>query len=169
MLAINLTSDCIMPNLHIIIGDANTRKSSLLRCLTGCSSSNTTVKVTQASGKVIDVYCKIRSLQEKTQKNPPQNLNPQQFIQEIKNLPNTPTDIAITLRVKPTNGCLGFGAYLNAFSAIGWSVVNVALLENSSNISQSSISASNVVSVPNSKTQPTSQTSSHVRQAWKWM
>lgn len=53
-----------MPNLHIIIGDTNTRKSSLLRCLTGIGSGNSKkyMDVKEASGRVITVYCRTTRL-----------------------------------------------------------------------------------------------------------
>lgn len=154
-----------MPNLHIIIGDSNTRKSSLLRCLTGVGSGNATryIDVTETSGSTIQVYCILSALQE--------NYKPQlpaQFIKIIKSLRPKPTDVAFTLRVSPRGSYPGFNAYLQAFTAAGWPVLNVALLGSSACIQGSQISAQAVISVPLSPQQPTNLTASQVRAAWQW-
>lgn len=105
-----------MPNLHIIIGDANTRKSSLLRCLTGVGGGNASryMDVAQTSGKVMQVYCVLSALQENYKP-----LLPTEFIEHVNALPRQPTDIAFTLRVSARRGYPDCLAYMNAFKAAG--------------------------------------------------
>lgn len=154
-----------MPNLHIIIGDADTRKSSLLRCLTGVGSGNATryIDVAEASGRTIQVYCILSALQENYKP-----LLPAEFIKHIKSLHPKPTDIAFTLRVSSRGSYPDCNAYLQAFTAAGWPVVNVALLGSSACKQGSQISAQAVISVPSSPQQPTNLTASQVRAVWKW-
>ncbi len=154
-----------MPNLHIIIGDSNTRKSSLLRCLTGVGSGNANryIDVAEASGSKIQVYCILSALQENYKPR-----FPTEFINLIKSLRPKPTDIAFTLRVNPRGSYPDFNAYLQAFTATGWPVLNVALLGSSACAQRSRISAQAVSSVPLSPQQPTNLTASQVRVAWQW-
>ena len=154
-----------MPNLHIIIGDSNTRKSSLLRCLTGVGSGNATrhLHLAEASGNTIQLYCILSALQENYKP-----LLPSEFIKFVKNLRPQPTDVALTLRVNQRGPYPGFQAYLQAFSVAGWPVVNVALLGSSACTQRQQISALNVSAVPTSPHQPTNLTASQVRAAWRW-
>jgi hypothetical protein len=156
-----------MPNLHIIIGDSNTRKSSLLRCLTGIGSGNATryIDVTEASGNTIQVYCILSALQENYKP-----LHPNEFIKFVQDLKPVPTDVAFTLRVSSRGAYPDFTAYLQEFSGVGWPVLNVALLGPSACAKVKSISAPvNVISVPMSPQQPTNLTASRVRAAWRWV
>jgi hypothetical protein len=154
-----------MPNLHIIIGDANTRKSSLLRCLTGVGSGNSNryIEVSEASGKVITVYCMLSALQE--------NYKPQcpaEFIDYVKALNPRPSDIAFTLHVSSRGVYPAFSAYFQAFTQAGWSIASIALLGSSACAQQGNISATRVCAVANSTQQPTNQTATQVRKVWQW-
>lgn len=155
-----------MPNLHIIIGDANTRKSSLIRCLTGVGSRDALLDVKEASGNDIKVYCMHSALQEKP-------IAPLDFIATVSALSTQPTDVAFTLRVngltKQKTYYPPFSDYLAAFSKVNWPVVNVALLDaNACRIPMGSFRGVRVCSEPNSKNQPTNQTASLVRAVWQW-
>lgn len=155
-----------MPNLHIIIGDANTRKSSLLRCLTGVGSGNASryMDVAQTSGKVMQVYCILSALQENYKP-----LLPIEFIEHVNALPHQPTDVAFTLRVNARGGYPHCLVYMNAFAAAGWPIVSVALLGSSACALGGQVSAANVYAAPGSAQQPTNLTASVVRSAWTWM
>lgn len=77
-----------MPRLHIIIGDANTRKSSLLRCLTGVQggrSTNQNMDVALTNGAVINVHCLGAALQESQS-----SMAPDKFIQYVGRLTPMP-------------------------------------------------------------------------------
>jgi hypothetical protein len=155
-----------MPNLHIIIGDSNTRKSSLLRCMTGVGGGSGTryMDLTETSGDTIRVYCILSALQENYKP-----LFPAEFVKHVKSLPTKPTDVAFTLRVSPRGLFPGFNEYLQAFTRAGWPVVNVALLGPSAFTQRGQIRATqSVISVPLSPEQPTNLTATKVRAAWRW-
>lgn len=164
--SINVRNKNNMPNLHIIIGDSNTRKSSLLRCLTGLGGGNSKrfLQVMEASGNVITVYCMVAALQEDYKP-----MSPEDFIAHINSLTPRPNDIAFTLRVSAQGAFPSFGAYFQAFSQVGWPVMSVALLGQSACAQQSSIQCRKIWSAPKSPSQPTNQTAADVRNAWQWV
>jgi hypothetical protein len=154
-----------MPNLHIIIGDTNTRKSSLLRCLTGIGvcrrTANRDFDVSLVGGGVITVHCRVSALQES-------GINPGQFIRDVRALPTPPTDIAFTLRVSASRGCPDAMTYIAAFLARGWPVINIALLDRAACALVGFPATARVVRVPNSAIDPTNQSARRVRTAWGW-
>ncbi len=145
------------------------RKSSLLRCLTGVAGGNAswTMQVSQASGSVIAVYCRLSALHGERKPE-----LPLQFIIYINGLRPVVTDVAITLRVKAAGQFPAWDAYVQAFISAGWPVKNVALLDASACSQQASIlrlaPAANICQVPASSRQPTNRTASLVRNVWKW-
>jgi hypothetical protein len=153
-----------MPNLHVIIGDSNTRKSSLLRCLTGVGggAAKKRLDVALVNGNTITVYCILSALQEGYKPKTPND-----FIAYIRTLKPRPTDIAITLRVKAVGIYPDALAYLQAFSRAHWPVANIALL-GSSACTLPGMPA-NAILVPNSDSRPTNETSSLVRRGWGWI
>lgn len=162
-----------MPRLHIIIGDADTRKSSLMRCLTGVSggrSANQNMDIALTNGTIIRVHCTTSALQE--------SLNPRtpaQFIAEVQGMSPAPTDIAITLRVRARGSARTGGpypnatTYLSAFSQVNWPVANVALLGSAACALQPLAAGPNIAVVPNSPYRPTNETAAQVRQVWGWL
>jgi len=161
-----------MPNLHIVIGDANTRKSSLIRCLTGYGggAGANEKDIALTNGSVITVYCKPSALQEKAAGGP---FDPAAFITFIQNLQQSPTDIIFSLRVSASGGCPQAAAYLSAFTIQpGWQIANMALLGNSAHAVQAILQPlagnARVVSVRNGRNQPTNLSAQQVRQVWGW-
>lgn len=162
-----------MPSLHIIIGDANMRKSSLLRCLTSVSggrNANQNMDISLTTGAIIRVHCITSALQE--------SLNPKtpaQFIAEVQRMSPAPTDIAFALRVNSRGASRTGGpfphaaAYISAFAQVQWPVVNVALLGPSACALQLLGTGVRVAAVPNSPQRPTNETALQVRQAWGWL
>jgi len=155
-----------MPNLHIAVGDSNTRKSSLVRCLTGVGSGRASryLEVAERSGAVITVYCMVSALQE--QSNP---RTPAEFISFIRGLKPQVTDVLFTLRVSAVKHYPAVASYVSAFGRVGWPIVNVALLGGSASSLGTVFPASRVCAVPVSPSQPTNQTASQVRKVWGWM
>lgn len=109
-----------MVNLHTVIGDLNTRKSSTLRCLTGLGGGNATKRLDVALGpaSIMKVWCRLSALQESYAP-----LTPSEFIQLIQAMNPIPTDVAITLRVTGTSPLLPSAInYLQAFLSHGWTI-----------------------------------------------
>jgi len=154
-----------MPNVHVIIGEANTRKGSLLRCLTGVGSAkgNLYMDVMQTSGSTITVYCVSRSLQENYRP-----MTPSDFIAFIGTLRPAPTDIAVTLRVRARGGYPTAIAYLNAFARARWTIVNVALLGTAACALPVSTFSRSIAPIPHSASQPNNQSARSVRRVWRW-
>ena len=154
-----------MPRLHVIVGDANTRKSSLLRCLTGVvggRSANQLMDVLLSSGSIVQVFCTTSALQESL--DPKQ---PQRFIADVLAMKPVPTDVAITLRLKNRASYPAATAYFAAFASAGWSVSSVALLGSAS--STPVPVGARAVSIPASMTQPTNESAASVRKVWGWV
>ncbi len=154
-----------MPNLHIVVGDANTRKSSLLRCLTGVGSGNATryIQVAEASGNVLTVFCMLSALQESYKP-----MTPAAFVRFVRQLSPQATDVAVTLRANARGTYPGLAAYLQAFSQAGWPVRNAAFLGPGAYALRTSVAGANSVAVTRSPNQPTNQTAQQVRKAWGW-
>jgi hypothetical protein len=159
-----------MPKAHVIIGAPDTRKSSLMRCLTGVRISGV-LEIRLVSGRQIDVYCRPGSLQEG---NAP--LSPADFISMIGAMTPIPSDLLIALRVAPRiwKGTLlpGAAGYLSAFRAQpGWTVRSVALLGTGASVLATGgalPAATRLATAPASAANPANETASTVRSAWGW-
>ena len=156
-----------MPRLHLVIGDSNTRKSSLVRCLSGVfggRSANQHMQIQQATGTVITVYCATSALQENLRP-----LSPSDFITLVNSMVPVPTDILITLRVNSRSTYPNAAQYVAAFLNAGWVVASVALLGASAQALARVAPAARIAAIPNSTTQPTNLTASIVRPVWGWL
>lgn len=166
-----------MPSLHIIIGDANTRKSSLLKCLTGFGGRKRNMDVSLANnGGIIAVHCrKLTALQE-------DHIPESAFIQYINALNPIPAHIAVILRVGKVGGrvpCPSALAYIQAFITARWQVQNIALLDSSActlhsallNIflAHPALPVPIISQVSNSSNLPTNEFAQQVRQDWGWL
>lgn len=156
-----------MPRLHLVIGDANTRKSSLVRCLSGVvggRSANQHMQIQLATGSVITVFCTTSALQESLHPR-----MPSAFISEINSMVPVPTDVLVTLRVGPRAKYPSATQYVADFLNAGWMVASVALLGSSAQRPPGLGVAAQVSVVPNSAQQPTNLTASIVRKSWGWL
>lgn len=157
-----------MPNLHIIVGGPNTRKSSMLRSLTGVSggrNANQNMAVALLNGQVITVFCTTSALQESL--NP---MLPNAFINYVNQMNPIPTNVAITLRANQRGAYPGFFNYLQAFQQANWPIVNIALLGAAANATNPlPVAVNGVAQVPNSQNSPTNQTAAQVRTVWGWV
>ena len=110
-----------MPTVHVILGDANTRKSSTARALTGVAQRKS-VNVATNTGD-IDVFVQISSLQES-------KIMPADFIAEI--VSGGYQHVLLTLWVSPratSDGIYPAGVnYLLVFIAAGWTIVQIVVL-----------------------------------------
>ena len=153
-----------MPNLHIVIGDANTKKSSLLRCLTGLAKSPIFRDVKLVNGAIIHVYCVSSALQENFRP-----MTPTDFVQHVNSLNPSPTDIAITLRTNGRGNYPSAQAYLTAFANANYTIANVAILGQSTAGLLQFANSVNVVVVQNSQIIPANEVAAPVRSVWGWI
>ncbi|EOV9410012.1 hypothetical protein ACN5W3_004467 [Vibrio parahaemolyticus] len=156
-----------MKKLHIVIGDSDTRKSSLIRALTGAGQgqSRKDLDVVKTNGAVSTIHVMQSALQENYK---PQL--PQEYIDFVNQ--HSTDEFLFSLRVTKVfaNGIIYPDAvdYIRQFKQAGLSISSVALLgpsANSLNLSQ----CGNIVQQPQSHTTPTNQTASQVRQGWHWV
>jgi len=159
-----------MPNLHVIIGDPDTRKSSLTRCLVGVGrvnhGSGTRWDVALVRGAPIKLFCKVASLQEGQHA-----MGSTAFIRFVKDLRPVPDEILISLRV--SGGRFPDAVdYLSAFNAASWPVRSVALMDTSA-IGLAPLRAlaagARVARVPGSSIVPTNASAALVRKVWGWV
>ncbi|MGA0569341.1 hypothetical protein ACO2Q9_01335 [Variovorax sp. VNK109] len=101
-------------NAFVILGDANTRKSSVLRSLTGCF--NRSVRQVQlSSGSVLDIYARVSSLQES-------ETEPQKFINEVAGTGQSSVIFCLWPHANSKNPLKypDAHAYISAFTKAGW-------------------------------------------------
>ena len=106
-------------DVYLIIGDANTGKSSLIRCLTGCAQYNAR-KIALTNGGTLTVQVSISSLQESS-------ISPSAFIQQITSLADC-NAVLVPLWEHSGNGYPAASQYITAFQQAGWPIVKTALL-----------------------------------------
>lgn len=164
-----------MPIVHVVIGDANSRKSSTLRCLTGYEGKKPLQKVIQIAiraGQPIDAVARLSSLQEM----PKAFLTPSAFVQTVKRLPKD-VQCVIALRVFGTRYCMHHAdKYLDRMRRARFTVQHIALLGTAA-CSQRSTYASycpnaTILAVPPRGGHPTREPSNaiagRIRRLWGW-
>jgi hypothetical protein len=109
-------------NTYLLIGGANTRKSTLLRCLTGCF--NRSVRdIELLRGGSVRLYARASALQES-------RTEAAAFIEEAQR--SRCTDVALVLWPEAnqldTQRYPGAPEYIAAFQAAGWQIAKVAML-----------------------------------------
>lgn len=115
-------------DVYLIIGDANTGKSSLIRCLTGCAQYGTG-NFALTNGTTISTYVVISSLQESA-------ISPSSFIQDVQDAlkdgridPKLEAAVLVPLREDSVNDYPAASQYITEFENAGWTIVKTALLD----------------------------------------
>ncbi len=140
---------------YVIIGDGGTRKSGVVRCLTGVfGGGKRDVKFVKPN-QVFPVYVQVRSLQEIG------NKNIGKFIKDINQ--SGVKHLLVCLRDTAFRGCLDSGGYLKAFKAAGWNIHREVRMN------QSNRSNARVLYVPNSRNMPSNEVASLVRSHFGWV
>lgn len=151
-----------MPNLYVIIGEQNTRKSSTIRALSGFYRRDKNLTkphyITFTNGNVEDFYIDPTSLQEK-------KISSQKLINDALNYNN----VLICLREHPFNNLPDYYSYLNDFMNAGWNLVGITVL--GTNNLHKGIPISNVSPLfeQNSITMPSNQIAHRIRNSWNWL
>lgn len=111
---------------YVIIGDANTRKSSVLRSLTGCfNRSNRDIAI--ATGSILQIYARVSSLQES-------ETTPSDFIAEVSGTGQKSVVFCLWQLPNPKDPLLypDANSYIAALSAVGWKFHAAAVLGSAS-------------------------------------
>lgn len=141
---------------YVVIGDPNTRKSSVIRSLTGCFNRSRRTILLQ-NGTQILIYARVSSLQEF-------ETTAQEFIAEATHT-NCQTVIFCLWPTENQIDPISYPnatAYLAEFIAAGWNIVHVAILGATPAIYP------NQASFPNSQSDPINQTAQSIRTFFKW-
>jgi hypothetical protein len=107
---------------YLLIGDSNTRKSSLLRALTGCFNRSLR-DIELRNGKVLRLYARAAALQES-------RTNATDFIAEVARSRCSAVAFALLPEANPTDplNLPDAHAYLRVFASAGWQFERTALL-----------------------------------------
>ncbi len=143
---------------YVIIGNANTRKSSVLRSLTGCFNRSIR-QIQPATGAVLDVYARVSSLQES-------ETTPNDFVKEVTGA-NVPC-VAFCLWPHPNPkdpaAYPDAQAYIKTFIAAGWQIKRCAVI-GVSNVSNLGVQVQHFTGVP---ALPINRGAEQVRKYFGW-
>ena len=109
-------------NAYLIIGGAHTRKSTLLRCLTGCFNRSTR-DIELLRGGTVRLYARVSALQES-------RTSPQDFIEEVQRSRCREVAFLLWPEANPLDPkrLPDALAYIAAFQAAGWTFAKTAVL-----------------------------------------
>ncbi|ENM3735984.1 hypothetical protein [Vibrio cholerae] len=156
-----------MKKLHVVIGDSGTRKSSLIRCLSGAGSADPSkiLDIEYQNGRIAKVHVILSALQE--------SYKPQLPSDVVEYVSNHPADeFLLPLRVnsvstKGKNYPVA-NTYLNAFVQAGLQIESVALLGVSAQQVTIPVQCK-IAKEPKSQIIPTNKIASTVRNIWNWV
>ncbi|MBU3810671.1 MAG: hypothetical protein H9893_03325 [Candidatus Niameybacter stercoravium] len=120
------------PNLYIIMGETNMKKSSTIRCLTGIHNKNT-FDIKHQNGNVKPTFVLASSLQEA-------KISESDFVVLVNGQKKYHTDICLCLRINPyrpqgSNTTFNSGAdYIRYFMNLGWNIVEVVDFQEAKNV-----------------------------------
>lgn len=140
--------------VYIILGKSNSRKSSVLRCLTGCPVTQGNWHMRLVSGTAEDFYVSVTSPQERNKIGIPVN----EFIQEISE--RNENKLIIALQSRSTSQQPNGENYLQAFINAGFDIQTIVCFDRNANTLNLSVQHYNSLEVP------TNQTASEVRKLW---
>ena len=104
---------------YVVIGDANSFKSSTVRALTGCRVRG--LRELVQGGVVMNTFVQLSSLQEGSNWKPPKD-----FVREVRQ--SRAKSVIVPLRGLSHRGRPDANIYLDAFVNAGWNIKGIALL-----------------------------------------
>ncbi|MBO6781713.1 MAG: hypothetical protein JJ899_00295 [Alphaproteobacteria bacterium] len=166
-----------MTRAYVIIGNPESRKSSVMRALTGASGfapknlQNNVKQVALKDDRVIDVFVFISSMQEGEEGEYAKS--PGELIADCDEFPY----VLLPLWVKEgkTKNLPDFKGYFDQMGQSGWIVENIAVLGHRKIGSSKNNPFANynmpapTIYLPHSASSPTNLTASKIRTAWGWM
>ncbi len=145
-------------NAYLLIGEPGTRKSSLLRSLTGCFNRNER-DIQLLDGRTISIYARVSTLQES-------KTTPKDFLAEVqkRNCPN------VIFSLLPDPNPLfpipfpDAQTYIDAFLAAGWNFVATAVV----GVHPISPTVPNVAHFPRAASLPINIVARNIRAHFDW-
>jgi hypothetical protein len=143
----------------VIIGNANTRKSSVVRSLTGCFNRSLRDIQPAAGGRPRRVYARARALQFT-------NTRPADFVAEVSAVRCDTVLVCLTPDANPIDPARlpGAESYLAQFRAAGWTVKSIAVLGQNGG----GVRAPRLRQFPYASTEPINVTAQAVRTHFGW-
>ena len=148
-----------MPNLFIIMGDRDTRKSSTIRNLTGAYNRKL-YQVETIQGNIIDIFIQVSSLQES-------RISPQEFLQEMNR--ENYQNILLSLWISEGNNQPNGLTYIQHFINANWSIHEIVILGINNLPYQLPQNCPNPNFISNSKIIPANTIASKIRRWWQWL
>lgn len=147
-----------MPNVFIIMGIRNGKKSAAIRALSGAFKRGK-YSVATLNGN-IDVFIQISSLQES-------KISPQAFIREVNQ--NRYPNVLVCLWISQGRGQPTGETYIQNFLNAGWNIQQIVILGANNlpyNLPQNTTHPNYI---PNSQNLPANHIASQIRSLWQWL
>lgn len=149
------------PKLYIITGAPNTRKSSVIRALTGVRDSR--AFEIQFEHGIVNTYIFLTSRNEIRYRNQPNAVSPEELVTFLNNLDSTIEAVIIPLRsTNPVNGIFA-ETYIDVLNNNGFEIDTLVMF-NTTVILPGNIDGELLLS---NSTIPSNLTTSKVRKIWK--
>ncbi len=147
--------------IYIITGAPNSRKSSVIRVLTGVR--NTATFDLQFQFGVVNTHVMVTSCNEIRYKQFPNGISPDQLLHIIQNLPPSVGAVMIALRSsRPVNG-IGAEVYIDRLNQAGHQIMPVVMFNDAVTLPPN---VQGVV-LPSNNSIPSNLTSSEIRKMWE--
>jgi len=145
------------PEVWIIMGDSNTKKSATIRALTGAFRKNH-YDISTTKGILRNVYIEIRSLQEA-------KIEPKEFISKH----NNDKFILLSLWINSSNRYPDGIDYINEFIRNRWIIKEIVVLgRNQNNMPYKLPTNVSVRYIPNTNI-PANKIAHEIRNWWNWL
>lgn len=146
-------------NAYIIIGNANTRKASLVRSLSGCFNRSVRDIVLQGDKRPQRFYARVGTLQDT-------RTSIEEFVQEVSRARCESVLFCLSPGAKPDQPELPEAtAYVAAFRKLGWRIKGIAVLGQN----DGGVRAPNLRQYPQAPATPLNLIARDVRAQFGWM
>ena len=152
-----------MNDAYVLVGNTNTRKSSLLRSLTGCFNRSVRDIALQGGGS-IRLHARVAALQES-------RTTPEEFVAELARSRCAHAAFSLWPEAHPHDAQRwpDAAAYLQALQEQGWRVAGLAVLGAHPWSPPKALAAGGMVRVTEVLTQPVNLSAHRIRQHFGWI
>ena len=140
---------------YLIIGNSNTRKASLVRCLTGCFNRSVRDILLQGDKSPLRFYARVGTLQDT-------KTTVEDLVAEVARA--RCRAVLCCLSPNGSADCQDAQAYVTGFKALGWRIKAVAVLGQNGG----GVRAANLRQYPQAPTAPINVTAREVRAQFGW-
>ncbi len=147
-------------DVYVIIGNPRTRKSSIVRSLTGCFNRSVRDIVLQGVRNPVRFYARVGSLQDT-------NTSIEDFVAEVGRTRCSAVICCLSPGANPNSfaACPDAKAYIDGFKAAGWRIKGVAVLGQNGG----GVRATNLRQYPQAPVAPINATARDIRAQFGWV